>query len=83
MWIFFDEEWITDHSNHRELRTRFLQGTESVSFVLHAFKNWCKGISFLKKKEKKQMKKKKTQDGLNRCMEIMLEANSSPKNSEI
>lgn len=29
------------------------------------------------------MKKKKTQDGLNRCMEIMLEANSSPKNSEI
>lgn len=29
------------------------------------------------------MKNKKTLDGLNRCMEIMLEANSSPKNSEI
>ena len=41
------------------------------------------GYFILKKERKKQMKNKKTLDGLNRYMEIMLEANSSPKNSEI
>lgn len=41
------------------------------------------GYFILKKERKKTNEKKKTQDGLNRCMEIMLEANSSPKNSEI
>lgn len=41
------------------------------------------GYFILKKERKKQMKNKKILDGLNRCMEIMLEANSSPKNSEI
>lgn len=41
------------------------------------------GYFILKKERKKQMKNKKILDGLNRCMEIMLEANSLPKNSEI